>query len=332
MLPVMKWCAVVVAIVCACRGSNEQPQRTPTGSATNAAGSAKGSATDPWNATPVSSEPTLVERHAHANKICPRVTQPYFYAIEKAGKVSHILGTRHVGVTLAKFPANVRDELHAAKLAVFEISPDDDSRPEHHAAIAIDKALGPELWKHYAELVGADMAQANANGRPSAALLMMMVEYEDISSMLDMEIQSEVKDAQIPTGGLETSAFQDGLIEKLLDVRALRAAVAQTKDRAKLEYESSKDLGKYCAGTDDTPGTDADARADMLAAGYTEAEIDAMDEQLVFSRNRDWIPKLEKILETDHVFIAVGADHLRGDKGVVALLQARGFKVTRVAP
>ena len=60
------------------------------------------------------------------------------------------------------------------------------------------------------------------------------------------------------------------------------------------------------------------------------AEIDKLDEKLVYARNDDWIPKLEKLFATGGVFVAVGADHLSGPRGVIALLAARGFKVTRV--
>ena len=64
--------------------------------------------------------------------------------------------------------------------------------------------------------------------------------------------------------------------------------------------------------------------------GVTTAELDAMDDKLVFSRNRDWIPKLEQLFQQSDVFVAVGADHLIGKTGVVSLLQARGFKITRI--
>jgi uncharacterized protein YbaP (TraB family) len=50
----------------------------------------------------------------------------------------------------------------------------------------------------------------------------------------------------------------------------------------------------------------------------------------VFSRNRDWIPKLEKLFAQGDVFVAVGADHLIGDKGVIKLLEARGFTAKRI--
>jgi tetratricopeptide (TPR) repeat protein len=55
-----------------------------------------------------------------------------------------------------------------------------------------------------------------------------------------------------------------------------------------------------------------------------------MNEMLFKRRNRAWIPALEKLAVTGHAFVAVGAGHLVGPDGVVALLRAKGYKVTRV--
>src|SRR5690606_18247771 len=153
---------------------------------------------------------------------------------------------------------------------------------------------------------------------PSTALLIMSVLYEDITAMLDLEIQRVVIAKNIPTQGLETAAFQDALLAKLMDLRMLRAAIQGVESREELERESRKDLAEYCTGSDDTPGMDDDMRGDLLAAGYTEQEIAAIDEQIVHARNADWIPKLEPILRRGGAFIAVGADHLYGPRGVIA--------------
>lgn len=295
-------------------------ERTPTGSR------------DPWvvDTTPdPDAPPSLAERHRIADEVCPAVKAPYFFRVEKAGKVSHILGTRHLGVSLAKFPPPVHDAIASAKLAVFEVAPGDDSDlPD--AKVVLRDALGPDLWKHYQELVGRTTAQALESTSPSVALLAMMAMYEDISATLDLEIERVVQDAKIPTRGLETSEFQDRLLHKILDVRMLRASISRTKDRKEIETESRDDLGEYCAGTDDTPGMDDDMREDLLASGYTEAELAKIDDEMVFERNANWIPKLEKILAGGDVFIAVGADHLSGPKGIVALLAKRGYKLTRI--
>lgn len=316
--------AVVVALL-GCRGGgndSRRPPPTPTPQLES----------DPW-AVPASTTaddpPTLAERHKLADEACPTVKGPFFYRIEKDGKTSHMLGTRHISVPLAKFPQSVRDALAASKLAVFEVAPGDDSDIES-PKLSLPQELGPELWKRYQEIVGTQTAKSLERATPAEAMIVMIAMYEDIGAMLDLEIQRQAEAAKIPTAGLESSAFQDELLTKLLDVRMLRAEVSHTKDRSELAKEAREDLGEYCAGTDDKPGLDEDSRRDLLAAGYTVAEIDRIDEEMVYKRNADWIPKLEKMFETSDVFVAVGADHLIGARGVAALLEARGFKVTRV--
>jgi uncharacterized protein len=326
----------------ACRSSDSQrgakPQSADPWAAKDpwAAGSQSGSSStaDPWGTSSTSTSvtddvPTLTDRKKLADVACPTVTGPYFFRIEKTGHVSHILGTRHVGVPLSKFPPAVLEAIDSAKLAVFEVAPDDDSDlPDVQVEIANE--LGPKLWSHYRALVGSDVASSMERATPAAALLMMMVMHEDIGAMLDMEIERHVQKAGIPTRGLETSAFQDRVLAELLDMRMLRASIEQTEDRRELEKDSREDLTEYCAGTDDAPGMDPESRAEMMASGYTAKELDEIDEIMVYTRNADWIPKLEPILDRGDAFIAVGADHLTGDRGVISLLAKRGYKTTPV--
>jgi uncharacterized protein len=327
---------LIVAFTIGCRGGDSRSAPATKSLGTSEVSSvaiapepAAGGA-DPWAVgTRDDDPPSLAERRRFADEACPRVTAPYFYRIEKNGRVSHILGTRHLGVSLAKFPPSVHTALASAKLAVFEIAPGDDTDPSGNA-LALRDELGPAQWAHFTTLVGTDTARALERATPAAAILMMTVLYEDMTAMLDLEIQRQVEAARIPTRGLETSAFQDAILDKLLDLRMLRAVVSTTDSRAKIADESRRDLAEYCAGTDDSPGMDDTARADLLRGGYTSAEIDRMDEELVFSRNADWIPKLEPLLDRGGAFIAVGADHLTGDRGVIALLQKRGYRTTRL--
>ena len=331
------WLVILLAQFC-CRGDDPTPPARTTEADPRTAPAAADPGTaptkpDPWNvAASVNPDdpPNLFERHRLANQVCPHVTAPYFYRIEKAGKVSHMLGTRHIGVSLAKFPPSVHDAIKTAKLAVFEVAPDDDSEfPQR--MISLPDALGPELWAHYRTLVGAAVADSDQRTTPASAAIAMMAMHEDITAMLDAEIENQVVAAGIPTRGLEASALQDKLINEVLNLRALRAAIKTTETRQELADESQKDLASYCAGVDEPPGTDADSRAELLAAGYTKAEIDHIDYVMLDKRNASWIPELERILEKGDAFIAVGAGHFPGPRGVIALLAAQGFKLTRVS-
>jgi hypothetical protein len=293
---------------------------------------AGGAAADPWAVGAADDPPSYAATRALADRACPKVAAPYFYRIEKDGKVSHILGTRHLGVSLDKMPAHVVQAIRTAAVAVFEIAPGDDLERPGASGPPLSAQLGPALWGRYRKLVGGANAQSVEHGAPSDAMLALIALYEHKFAALDREIEQIAQQAQIPMRGLESAAFQQRLIGELLDLRMLRAAIAATPDRAALERDAAEDLREYCAGTDDTPGVGDRERAQFRAAGFTDAEIDRIDQRMVFDRNADWIPKLEPILDGGGAFIAVGADHLTGSRGVIALLAARGYRTTRVAP
>lgn len=53
-------------------------------------------------------------------------------------------------------------------------------------------------------------------------------------------------------------------------------------------------------------------------------------QRIIVQRNRNWIPQIEAALEgSDDVFVAVGAGHMPGTQGVIALLEAEGHTVVR---
>ena len=51
---------------------------------------------------------------------------------------------------------------------------------------------------------------------------------------------------------------------------------------------------------------------------------------LLDDRNRKWATVLETILIRRPTFVAVGAGHITGKNGLMALLQSRGFTISRV--
>ena len=54
------------------------------------------------------------------------------------------------------------------------------------------------------------------------------------------------------------------------------------------------------------------------------------ENDLLISRNQNWIPKIQEITKEKSTFFAVGAGHLGGKKGVVSLLREAGFTVKAV--
>lgn len=60
------------------------------------------------------------------------------------------------------------------------------------------------------------------------------------------------------------------------------------------------------------------------------AEMEGGEDALLTNRNRKWIPAMEAMAVEKATFFAVGAGHLGGPEGVIALLKKAGYKVEAV--
>ena len=63
---------------------------------------------------------------------------------------------------------------------------------------------------------------------------------------------------------------------------------------------------------------------------YDEAVFDRYMQQLVYDRNMRMVQKIETIMQQNNAFIAVGASHLPGKRGILKMLEQRGYSITRV--
>jgi uncharacterized protein YbaP (TraB family) len=62
-----------------------------------------------------------------------------------------------------------------------------------------------------------------------------------------------------------------------------------------------------------------------------DAEFAAMEQALMISRNRAWIPVITEAAENGPVLVGFGALHLSGEAGVLNLLAQRGYTLERLA-
>ncbi|AEE50667.1 TraB/GumN family protein [Haliscomenobacter hydrossis] len=143
---------------------------------------------------------------------------------------------------------------------------------------------------------------------------------EDIVSY-EMEFLEMAQAQKKPVEGLETAAFQMSMFDSI-----------PYKVQAQMLLESIK------GGAESS-----DSQFDQLVEIYKQQDIQAMQEMtaedgqtsnytdlLLVNRNRKWIPVMEKMMLEQSTFFAVGAGHLGGAKGVIALLRAAGYTVEPV--
>jgi uncharacterized protein len=71
---------------------------------------------------------------------------------------------------------------------------------------------------------------------------------------------------------------------------------------------------------------------DLMMEDMTKSKMSnkSFEKDLLETRNNNWIPKIAKIASEKPTFFAVGAGHLGGEKGVIALLRKQGFTVKAV--
>lgn len=62
----------------------------------------------------------------------------------------------------------------------------------------------------------------------------------------------------------------------------------------------------------------------------SEFGMEGNEEVMLFGRNQKWIPRIRRIASEKPTFFAVGAAHLGGERGVIALLRKEGFVVRAV--
>jgi hypothetical protein len=54
-------------------------------------------------------------------------------------------------------------------------------------------------------------------------------------------------------------------------------------------------------------------------------------QRLLVGRNRAWLPKIEALFSRPgHAFVVVGAAHLVGPDGLVAMLKAKGYQLVQL--
>jgi uncharacterized protein YbaP (TraB family) len=105
--------------------------------------------------------------------------------------------------------------------------------------------------------------------------------------------------------------------------------------------EQMKELVKSAKSNLDTDKKETRMLADLYKAKDIEGMLKAAKEsdnvmnskyenELLIKRNRNWIPKIAKIIKEKPTFFGVGAAHLAGENGVIKLLRKQGFKVEAV--
>lgn len=122
-----------------------------------------------------------------------------------------------------------------------------------------------------------------------------------------------------PVSGLETIDFQVGVFDQI-------PQEIQLEELGKLvnDDSSKQDLEKLMSTyrSEDLEAMYQVMNSSGMVADYRVLMLD--------DRNKTWIPKIEDAMHSKSVFVAVGAGHLGGEFGVIALLKKAGYSVVPI--
>ena len=120
--------------------------------------------------------------------------------------------------------------------------------------------------------------------------------------------------------GLERLEDQFAVFDQIPDTAEARMILNMVKDFNGYRREFQKMVDAY--KSEDLQG--------LASLASSSPDLKGFEDQLLVSRNRNWIPVMEKALKQESCFFAVGAAHLPGPDGVIQLLRQAGYEVRPV--
>ena len=288
---------------------------------------------------------------AHSTVVRPSVAllksetaTPALWYASKTGATSplYLFGTFHLlPQHLRWLDGPVLNAVHGSTRLVFELTPKDASGPDAQKLMAAKGQLpaGKSLKamldadtyaKIVKQLAGAGLPEASAEHVQPwfAAMLSMIGQVQkqgfDGAEGADRVLQSAIITKSKTVLGLETMAEQIELFAGLDEATQVEL-LKQTLGDAEMDPKKLAELLDAWKS-----GADALLDKNMLSElrGYPK-----LYDRLLKNRNQRWLPMLEAFTKQPGAsFVAVGAAHLVGPDGLVALLRADGYKVIKLQP
>ena len=281
--------------------------------------------------------PTAIAQQA-TSRGAATYAQGVLWKIEGAGAApSHVFGTIHVADprvialpqavrqtfdSAASFTMEVRfDAANVLQLANRMLYMDGRELPgvigaalyEKVAALAPSLGLPPELLRRF---------------KPWAVALLLIVPQQDAENILDnrlyqMAVQQKKDVHQLETVDEQVDAFE-GMAETE-QIALLRHAVENRErlpGRMRLMVDAylRRDLAELLRISEEDEVSDPAMK--RLNAAFMQ--------RLLYERNVRMAERMEPQLKTGRAFVAVGALHLYGERGILARLASRGYRVSRV--
>ncbi|MGH6636051.1 MAG: TraB/GumN family protein [Gammaproteobacteria bacterium] len=249
------------------------------------------------------------------------------------GKPSYLFGTMHVGdAEIVDLPSEVSTVLLASSRLILEAELNALDTMEFSKLMIypdggrLSDALGEELFERTVALLlryGITRGSA-ATIKPWAAYLTLSMPPAN-GVALDLVLAQRAAEQGMPVYGLE-SLKEQGEVLSTLPLSDQIALLKDTVCHYQAVQEDVQAMKKMYLQRD-LAGLMAMADKYEIAES---ARYRRLLEALLWSRNKRMVERMQPYLDEGNSFIAIGALHLPDTKGVLALLEARGYRVVAV--
>lgn len=250
----------------------------------------------------------------------------------------YLMGTCHLAVALSEsLPESMWNLVNQADVVVMEVDQTQLRLPEvaqrlRLEGLSLDQLLPPGVWDQLAEAYElGPLADRMNQMHPFVVLSYVMKEMAMAdggpgtqgSKPMELELLMRAAEQGLRLSYLET-------VHEQLDI-----FLGRPMERWLEGLEQLVDPAEQGAAVEELATVLSVCRTGDLAVAQTilrnsEKEDAEWNERLLGDRNRAWIPKLEAYFGEGQAFVAVGAGHMMGSDGVVALLRARGYQVRQM--
>ena len=273
-----------------------------------------------------------------AAQTADRFARGVLWKIEANGIASsHVFGTVHVAdPRVTNLPAPVREALNAAASFTMEVTLD----PANVQLLAgrmfyldgrnLPQVIGQPLFDKVvvsAAALGLP-PQALSLMKPWAVTLLLVMPKQDPAGVLDNVLHGIAREQGKTIHQLESVEEQVGIFENMPEadqILILRHALDQ---RSRMQESLVRMIDAYVAR--DLAAVARIADEDAGADTQVRQANERLKRRVLDERNTRMAERMQPQLKAGRAFVAIGALHLYGENGVLALLEQRGYRVSRV--
>ncbi|HBE93320.1 MAG TPA: hypothetical protein DDW55_12685 [Gammaproteobacteria bacterium] len=271
------------------------------------------------------------------NNEAPRTGRPLIWKIDSPGTASnYIMGTIHLDdERIMDLSDTVLTRLRSADRLMLELDLDQRTSLDIMRKMiftdgrTLQQVIGEDLFSDLSEHIrhqsGLPSSMLSVL-KPWAAMVILLRPDNDSGTFLDKQLSKIARNDSIPVIGLETVDEQLSAFDRIaLDDQALllRSTIDELDDKDSVYRQL---LDAYIEGDLDRivqVSAESEPKDERLAALFKES--------LILRRNKHMYQRMLPSLQQGNTFVAIGALHLPGEQGLLAMLKRQGYTLTRLS-